>query len=161
MQNIWKKNWEESKENYLKWWNGKGLVISMWEYVEKDGDPHEIVTKPLPAKDLDQFWFDPVWRSEYIHYKLSGSSFKADIIPVANAHLGPGSLAAILGAELEGTEDTIWIMDKKDFGDEINFEKTDRVSQKMTDNKFFQAVFPIFQGLHHPYSRQEDDHPSA
>ena len=33
----------------------------------------------------------------------------ADILPVANTQLGPGSLAAILGGVFEGGEDTIWI----------------------------------------------------
>ena len=33
----------------------------------------------------------------------------ADMLPVANTQLGPGSLAAILGGVFEGGEDTIWI----------------------------------------------------
>ncbi|MFN8446499.1 MAG: hypothetical protein U0175_37255 [Caldilineaceae bacterium] len=70
---------------------------------------HEEVDCPPPAKDLNQTWFDPEWRSAHLHHKLSHSSFKADILPVASTHLGPGSLAAILGAELRAGEDTIWI----------------------------------------------------
>jgi hypothetical protein len=40
---------------------------------------------------------------------MSRSSFLADIPPVASTHLGPGSLAAILGGEYEAGKDTIWI----------------------------------------------------
>lgn len=81
----------------------------MWEHLKKEGPPHEAATLPAPARDYDQFWLDPEWRAANIHYQLSRSSFKADILPVANTHLGPGSLAAIMGAELEGGEETIWI----------------------------------------------------
>jgi hypothetical protein len=106
---TWKRNWEESRERYMEWWEGRGLLISMWEHLEKEGPPHEPVPEPLPARDLRQFWLDPDWRAEYLHYRLSRSSFLADIPPVANTHLGPGSLAAILGADLEPGSDTIWI----------------------------------------------------
>ncbi|MBK8050677.1 MAG: hypothetical protein IPK16_28370 [Anaerolineales bacterium] len=106
---LWKENWAESRRHYLDWWAGKGLVITMWDYVRTVGAPHALVAVPPPARDLNQRWFDPVWRAADIHYQLANSSFKADIMAVANTHLGPGSLAAILGAELEGSEDTIWI----------------------------------------------------
>ena len=126
MIKTWKENWEDSKKRYRKWWQGKGIVLSMWEHIESEGEPHELIIPPPPAKDLNQFWFDPQWRSRYIHYQLSKSSFKADIIPVANTHLGPGSLAAIIGAELEGGQDTIWIKHKEDFGDEIIFDEENK-----------------------------------
>ena len=32
---TWKENWEESKKRYLDWWNGKGIVLSMWEHLKK------------------------------------------------------------------------------------------------------------------------------
>ena len=118
--NSWKENWEESKRHYLEWWNGKGIVLSMWEHLEKDGNPHAVIPKPAKAKDLNQYWFDPQWRAENLDYQLSRSSFKADILPVANTHLGPGSLAAIMGAELGAGEETIWIRHRK--GTEMKLE---------------------------------------
>lgn len=120
---TWKTNFGESKENYLLWWKGEGLVISMWEHLEKDGPPHEAVPEPPPAASLEQRWFDPEWRAARIHYELSRSSFKADILPVANTHLGPGSLAVALGADLEGREDTIWITHGDEPGDDIVFDE--------------------------------------
>ena len=121
--NTWKSNFEESKKRYLNWWNQKGIVLTMWEHLNKEGAPHAVITEPAPAKDLNQFWFDPEWRSDYLNYKMSGYSFKADILPVANTQLGPGSLGAILGAGLEGREDTIWIRDKEDFDGRIVFDE--------------------------------------
>ncbi len=81
----------------------------MWEHLPKEGPPHEETEAPLPARDISQYWFDPQWRAVHLHHTLSRSSLKADILPVANTHLGPGSLAAILGARLEPGSDTIWI----------------------------------------------------
>jgi hypothetical protein len=108
-EGLWKENWAESRQHYLDWWDRRGLVITMWEHLTKEGAPHAQVPAPPPARDWTQYWFDPEWRAANLHYRLSRSSFKADILPVASTHLGPGSLAAILGAELEGREDTIWI----------------------------------------------------
>jgi len=123
MNRTWKANWEESKRHYLDWWQGKGLVISMWEHLDKEGPPHEAVPPPEPASDWAQFWFAPDWRARHLHYRLSRSSFKADILPVANTHLGPGSLSALLGAGLEGAEDTIWIRPNPEIGDRIRLDE--------------------------------------
>ncbi len=120
---TWKQNIEESKKRYTDWWNGKGIVLTMWEHLEKEGTPHAQIVKPAAPKDLKQYWFDPNWRADNLNYQLSRSSFKADIMPVANTHLGPGSLAAILGAELDGGEDTIWIRHKKGFNSNILFDE--------------------------------------
>ncbi len=115
--NTWKKNWNESKQHYLDFWQGKGLVISMWEHLKTDAPPHAQITAPPTAKDWQDHWFNPQRRAQQIHYDLAHSSLKADIPPVANTQLGPGSLSAILGANLEGAEDTIWIKHVPDFGD--------------------------------------------
>jgi hypothetical protein len=123
---YWKENWAESRQHYLDWWAGKGLVVSMWGHLDQQGAPHEVVTCPPPSRDWSQHWFDPQWRSAYLHYKLSCSSFKLDIPPVANTQLGPGSLAAILGSELEGGPDTIWIHQRAGESDEIALDENNR-----------------------------------
>jgi hypothetical protein len=154
---TWKTNLEESKKRYLDWWNGKGLIISMWEHIEKDGAPYEKVPEPVPAKDLDQFWFDPQWRAENLHYQLSKSSFKGDILPVANTQLGPGSLAAILGAGLESGEDTIWIRHTGDFNDEIVLNEENKwwklhldlvkACKKLSQGKYYVGCPDLIEGL--------------
>ena len=120
---TWKSNLEESKKHYLDWWNGKGIVLTMWEHLQKEGTPHELVDPPMAATGLDQYWFDPAWRAGNLHYQLSRSSFLADILPVANTQLGPGSLAAMLGARLEGGEDTIWIREDQPL--KLELDETD------------------------------------
>lgn len=118
---TWKSNLEETKQRYINWWNHKGIILNMWEHFQKGVQPHAEIMPPAPAKDLSQKWFDPQWRAEYLDWYVAHSSLKADILPVANTQLGPGSLAAILGGVFEGGEDTIWIHPNPDFTDEIVF----------------------------------------
>ncbi|MDD4430375.1 MAG: hypothetical protein PHF61_03095 [Bacteroidales bacterium] len=61
---TWKSNWEDSKKHYMDWWQQKGIVLTMWEHLDKEGTARELVKAPAPAKDLNQFWFDPDWRSD-------------------------------------------------------------------------------------------------
>ena len=118
---TWKSNLEETKQRYINWWNHKGIILNMWEHFQEGVQPHAEIVPPVPAKDLSQKWFDPQWRAEYLDWYVAHSSLKADILPVANTQLGPGSLAAILGGVFEGGEDTIWIHPNPDFTDEIVF----------------------------------------
>lgn len=118
---TWKSNLEETKQRYINWWNHKGIILNMWEHFQEGVQPHAEIMPPAPAKDLSQKWFDPQWRAEYLDWYVAHSSLKADILPVANTQLGPGSLAAILGGVFEGGEDTIWIHPNPDFTDEIIF----------------------------------------
>ena len=107
--NTWKQNLEETKKHYIDWWNHKGIVLNMWEHFQEGVTPHADIPEPKPYKDLNQRWFDPQWRAEYLDWYVAHSCLKADMLPVANTQLGPGSLAAILGGVFEGGEDTIWI----------------------------------------------------
>lgn len=118
---TWKSNLEETKQRYINWWNHKGIILNMWEHFQEGVQPHAEITPPALAKDLSQKWFDSQWRAEYLDWYVAHSSLKADILPVANTQLGPGSLAAILGGVFEGGEDTIWIHPHPDFTNEIVF----------------------------------------
>ena len=109
MNTTWKPNLEETKRRYIDWWNHRGIVLNMWEHFQEGVKPHADVAPPPPPKDLNQKWFDPAWRADYLDWYVAHSSLMADILPVANTQLGPGSLAAILGGVFEGGEDTIWI----------------------------------------------------
>lgn len=73
----------------------------MWEHFQEGVKPHADIAPPAPAKDLAQKWFDPQWRAEYLDWYVAHSSLMADMLPVANTQLGPGSLAAILGGVLK------------------------------------------------------------
>ncbi|MDL2230509.1 hypothetical protein LJB87_01805 [Alistipes sp. OttesenSCG-928-L06] len=155
--NTWKTDWAESQKRYENWWQGKGLILTMWEHLTKAGAPYADVSEPPKATDLNQFWFDPEWRADYLHWQMSRNSYKADIIPVANTQLGPGSLASILGSIVEGGEDTIWIKHRDDFGDEIAFDENHpwlnahldllRAVKKRAQGHYYVGIPDIMEGL--------------
>ena len=122
MMNTWKPNLEETKKHYIDWWNHKGIVLNMWEHFQEGVKPHADIPAPQPYRDLNQRWFDPQWRAEYLDWYVAHSSLMADMLPVANTQLGPGSLAAILGGVFEGGEDTIWIHPNPNYSDDIVFD---------------------------------------
>ena len=121
--NTWKPNLEETKRHYIDWWNHKGIILNMWEHFQEGVVPHADIPAPPAPKDLNQQWFDPQWRAEYLDWYVAHSSLKADMLPVANTQLGPGSLAAILGGVFEGGEDTIWIHPNPNYTDDIRFDE--------------------------------------
>lgn len=120
---TWKENLEETKRHYTDWWNHKGIVLNMWEHFQDGVTPHADIAAPVTPSSLEQKWFDPKWRAEYLDWYVAHSSLKADMLPVANTQLGPGSLAAILGGVFEGGPDTIWIHPDPNFKDEIVFDE--------------------------------------
>ena len=122
MMHTWKPNLEETKKRYVDWWNHKGIILNMWEHFQKGVTPHADIPAPPPYRDLNQRWFDPEWRAEYLDWYVAHSSLMADMLPVANTQLGPGSLAAILGGVFEGGEDTIWIHPDPNYTDDIKFD---------------------------------------
>lgn len=122
MMHTWKPNLEETKKRYVDWWNHKGIILNMWEHFQEGVMPHADIPAPPPYRDLNQRWFDPEWRAEYLDWYVAHSSLMADMLPVANTQLGPGSLAAILGGVFEGGEDTIWIHPDPNYTDDIKFD---------------------------------------
>ena len=122
MMHTWKPNLEETKKRYVDWWNHKGIILNMWEHFQEGVTPHADIPAPRPYRDLNQRWFDPEWRAEYLDWYVAHSSLMADMLPVANTQLGPGSLAAILGGVFEGGEDTIWIHPDPNYTDDITFD---------------------------------------
>ena len=129
--NTWKKNMEETKQHYIDWWNHKGIVLNMWEHFQEGVIPHADVPAPAPPKDLNQKWFDPEWRAAYLDWYVAHSSLLADMLPVANTQLGPGSLAAILGGVFEGGEDTIWIHPNPNYTYDIKFDPDNNAAWKL------------------------------
>ena len=157
---MWKPNLEETKKHYIDWWNHKGIVLNMWEHFQEGVTPHANVPMPAEPKSLDQKWFDPEWRAQYLDWYVAHSSLKADMLPVANTQLGPGSLAAILGGVFEGGEDTIWIHPNPNYTDETKFDINDpanknwqlhkdllRACKKKANGNYFVGMPDLMEGL--------------
>lgn len=157
MIKTWKENWEESSKRYLDWWNGKGILINMWEHLQQGVKPHAYVPEPPAPRNLNQKWFDAEYRADYLDYYMAHSSFLADIPAIANTQLGPGSLAAILGSELEGGEDTIWIHPDPNPKDDIVFDPENKwwklhvdllkASKKRSKGNYYVGMPDLMEGL--------------
>lgn len=155
--NTWKKNLEETKRHYIDWWNHKGIVLNMWEHFQNGVTPHADVMMPLPPADLNQKWFDPEWRARYLDWYVAHSSLKADMLPVANTQLGPGSLAAILGGVFEGGEDTIWIHPDPNYSDDFRFDENHpnwllhkellKACKRKADGHYYVGMPDLMEGL--------------
>ena len=152
--NSWKANLEETKRHYIDWWHRRGVIINMWEHFQKGVTPHADIPMPEPPRDLNQKWFDPEWRSRYLDWYVAHSCLKADILPVANTQLGPGSLAAILGARLEAGEDTIWI--RQQTSTDAEFDKQDslqlhkdllRACKQRAQGHYYVGMPDLMEGL--------------
>lgn len=105
---MWKSNWPQTQQRFLKWWNHEGLLVGMWGAPETDRCIHESVTPPVVPPTLDQRYCDAAFRAEQNHYRLSRSIFPLDVIPSATTDLGPGSLALFCGSQPGFAEDTVW-----------------------------------------------------
>ena len=80
----------------------------MWGAPDIGRAVHEDVPPPTAPTTLEERYCDPAYRAAQNHYQLSRSVFPADVLPVANTDLGPGSLALFCGAKPGFAEDTVW-----------------------------------------------------
>ena len=105
---MWKSNWDQTKERFVKWWNRDGLLVGMWGAPETACAVHETVAAPARPSTLEARYCDAAYRAAENHYRLSRSVFPLDVLPSASTDLGPGSLALFLGSSPGFAEDTVW-----------------------------------------------------
>ena len=100
-------DWEDRLASHEAWWAREGQDGPLlWVTAPRD-EPTEAAPEPaeppLPGKYLDADYLVRLWR-----WRLATTYFGGDAFPVADANLGPGSLALYLGAEPGFAEGTIW-----------------------------------------------------
>jgi hypothetical protein len=105
---MWKSNWEETKQRFIRWWNREGLLVGMWGAPETGHNIHENVAAPTKPATLEERYCNASFRSAENHFRLSRSIFPLDVLPTASTDLGPGSLAMFLGSKPGFAEDTVW-----------------------------------------------------
>jgi hypothetical protein len=105
---MWKNNWKETQQRFLKWWKHEGLLVGMWGAPETNSCIHEQVTAPVPPATLEERYCNAPFRAQQNHHRLSRSTFPLDVLPSASADLGPGSLALFCGSKPGFAEDTVW-----------------------------------------------------
>jgi len=107
MDCAWKPNWEETKQHFVDWWNHKGPILGTWSAVP-DGQPREAVPDPGAPDSLLERYTNAGWRAASNHWRLARAQFPADVLPIAESSIGPGSLALCLGSEPGLAQDTVW-----------------------------------------------------
>lgn len=105
---MWKTNWAGTQQRFVKWWNREGLLVGMWGAPETANCIHEQVAAPIRPTTIDERYCNAAFRAAENHVRLSRSIFPLDVLPSANADLGPGSLALYLGSRPDFAESTVW-----------------------------------------------------
>ncbi len=105
---TWKLNWGETRQHFTDWWRQEGLVIGAWTPPAAGGTQTAEPVPEWPPGDTRLHCTDVDRRARYCHAVLGRSCFGADILPVAESDIGPGSLALALGCEPGFTPETVW-----------------------------------------------------
>ncbi len=116
--------WEEVKENYGKWWEGKlerpliNMTLSNCKSPRKKSKH--------PYLHFTSFYDLSVSPGDVVDawdYELSTKKFIGDGFPAIWPNFGPGVIAAFLGTNLSNGDNTVWFHPKKELSlDEIKFE---------------------------------------
>ena len=114
MNLINKTNPEETRNRYLEWWDGEGMILSNWGGLQPTLPAPPDLADPGSAPSVQAFWTDPVWRARSTDYVLRRQDHPGDLLPVAGTHIGPGSLAMFLGSEPGFQPDTVWYEPRPD-----------------------------------------------
>jgi hypothetical protein len=105
---MWKTNWEETKQHFVDWWNREGLVLGMWGAPRREGGPREQANEPPAARTVEELYANAEGRAARNHHQLAQQDFPADVLPVSETDIGPGSLALFLGSEPGFSPETVW-----------------------------------------------------
>lgn len=118
MKALWKKNWPQTRQHFLDWWAGQGLLLGTWGTGLKwdggdgedggDGAPHEETTEPPLVVKPEVYHTDPTVVAQRIHYEMAHQVWPADVLPVAWPDIGTVTLAPLLGAKPKYEKDNIW-----------------------------------------------------
>ncbi len=130
MSAFWKEDWDRARENLLRWWNLEGPAISV---MAPKGEPRAALppperelpfcqpngpkAPPAPEGNSNAFpvpddpavlWTDPEIRFRAAEYQMAHTFYGGEAFPYFDTHLGPGNLAAFLGAKPSFSVTDVW-----------------------------------------------------
>lgn len=126
---MYKKNWDETREKWVNYWQQKNTgrplmsVIARKPEIEQysDGRPAEggvadvmcqgkyyNLPEELKWQDMEDKYLNPERMVARYRQFCETHEFMGESFPNLNVDLGPGSLAAYLGSEIDFKEDTVW-----------------------------------------------------
>lgn len=109
MDLTWKPDWARTRARFVQWWQHEGLVL--WLPAPRDVDvdvPLAPLRRPARPADPRAYHVDPFYRARAAEYELAHTYFGGEAFPFFDSNIGPGNLAAFLGAEPGYDFDTVW-----------------------------------------------------
>jgi len=101
----WKTDWQQARQNHLRWWRRESLALSL---TCPRATPVAPVAKPKPPADLTGRWLDPAYRVAAAEYSMANTHYLAEAFPYFDGYIGPGSTNILLGSTPRFAEDTVW-----------------------------------------------------
>ncbi len=134
MNLIYKPDWEETKENYRKWWAGEySGRCAIAVYAPKRNPPD--IPQPDPPKDVHQKWYDLDYISRVNLYNLSHTFFGAEAIPIWNGgYPGHTAIPTYMGCPVHLDMRTGW-WEPILLGEELDYEGL-KIDENHPDYKF-------------------------
>lgn len=116
---FWKEDWDRVRARHIAWWRREGLVLSVRAPASSrhsggGASPAPTSTAGLDMdaargpEDLEAIYTDPVRRARIAEAALANTYFGGEAFPYFDTHIGPGSLALMLGSEPGFAVDTVW-----------------------------------------------------
>jgi 5-methyltetrahydrofolate--homocysteine methyltransferase len=108
MSLLYKPDWEQTKENYKKWWAGEYFGrCAVAVYAPKKNPPD--IPAPDKPKDTYQKWYDLDYISSVNQYNLFHTFFGAEALPIWNAgYPGHTAIPTFLGCPVHLDMQTGW-----------------------------------------------------
>ena len=104
----YKENWEQTKNNFIKWWNHSSPGSPLMRIVVEREEPKEKLEEVKTPENAQEKHLGVEYNSARLRNYCRTHDFLADSYPSMDLNIGPGSLAVYLGSEPVISEDTIW-----------------------------------------------------
>ncbi len=106
---LYKKNWEETKEKWDKYWKRQNTgrpLMCIW--AEKEGVKDPAREEELKPKSMEDKYQDAERIVARYRYFCETHEFLGESFPNVSLDFGPGSMAGYLGCKIVFNEDTVW-----------------------------------------------------
>lgn len=102
------KNWQETKERFIGWWNQSNIDRPLMKVVAKRKSPLEDLERTWEAKTAEDKHLEADRKVINLRNYCRTHKFMAEAFPTLDIDLGAGSMAAYLGSEPEFNWNTVW-----------------------------------------------------
>ncbi|GEM_PF-3156378 len=94
----WKKNWADTRERMLGWWEQRSFLLSLSRGWPRS-QPRSLAMHPPKRLEDNAYFLTGASRAEVDFWELAAQEFPLDSLPISAPDLGGLSLPMLLGAE--------------------------------------------------------------